>query len=200
MLAAARMELAFEGEVDGGGAVVKGARLGGLARAYASAATAGRTSFQGLFGLTDESATSFAFVEPQWSMATAGASLASTWATRTTPVAQLFAVACGAHSYLAAAALQNKYYALGFKGGAVEKRASLTAQMTAAREAALVAVAHMKASTGKVPERVIAEFHHAEELREGPDGDKLLALSSYWRTSFAAALGDALLVGSVAAH
>jgi hypothetical protein len=35
---------------------------------------------------------------------------------------------------------------------------------------------------------VIAEFQHAEELREGPDLDKLAALSSYWRASFAAEL------------
>jgi uncharacterized protein len=192
MLAAARMELAFEGTVDGGGAALDGARLAELARGYASAASAGRAYFQGLVGLTDEGAASFAFVEPQWATASAGAALAATWAGKTTPVAQLFAVASGAHAALAAAALQNKYYALGFKDGAIQRRAALSAQMTSAREAALAAVARVKAATGKVPERVIAEFHHAEELREGPDADKLLALSSYWRASFAAALAAEL--------
>ncbi len=188
MLAAARMELAFEGSIEGGGPTVDGARVAGLARAYASAASAGRAYFQGLVGLDDEHAPSFAFVEPQWATASAGATLAAAWVDKKTPVAQLFAVASGAHAYLASASLQNKYYALGFKNGTIERRAALSAQMTAAREAALAAVARVKAATGKVPERVIAEFHHAEELREGPDGDKLLALSSYWRASFAAEL------------
>jgi len=143
-------------------------------------------------GLTDDSAASFAFVEPQWATASAGAALAATWAGKTTPVAQLFAVASGAHAVLAAAALLNKYEALGFKDGAYPRRAALSAQITAAREAAL---AKMKAFLGKVPERVIAEFHHAEELREGPDPDKLLALSSYRRASFAAVLTVELGLG-----
>jgi hypothetical protein len=188
MLAAARMELAFEGNAEAGGDVVDTARLAELARAYASAASAGRVYFQSLVGLDDDSSASFAFVEPQWATASAGAALAASYAGKTTTVEQLFAVASGGHAYLAASALQNKYDALGFKDGALQRRAALSAQMTAAREAALSSVARVKAATGKVPHRVIAEFQHAEELREGPDLDKLAALSSYWRASFAAEL------------
>jgi hypothetical protein len=188
MLAAARMELAFEGNAEAGGDVVDTARLSELARAYASAASAGRVYFQSLVGLDDDSSASFAFVEPQWATASAGASLAASYAGKPSTVEQLFAVASGGHAYLAASALQNKYDALGFKDGALQRRGALTAQMTAAREAALASVARVKAATGKVPHRVIAEFQHAEELREGPDLDKLAALSSYWRASFAAEL------------
>ena len=104
------------------------------------------------------------------------------------PALQLLAVASGSHAYRSAAALQNKYYALGYKDGAIGRRVALTAQMSAAREAALAGVARVKAVTGRVPSRVVTEFNHAEQMREGSDDDKIAALSAYWRASFAAEL------------
>ena len=64
--------------------------------------------------------------------------------------------------------------------------------MNAARDAALAGVARVKASSGRIPVRLITSFHHAEELREGTDADKLEALTSYWHTSFAAELAAEL--------
>ncbi len=192
MLAAARMEIAFAGDTEAGGAPVRDDKLADTARAYASAASAGRAYFQSLVGLDDDNSPAFAFREPGWATASAGALIAASFAGRPSPAEQLFAVASGGHAYLSAATLQNKYYALDFRDGAIGKRAALTAQMTAAREAALAAVARVKAASGRVPVRLVTSFQHAEELREGSDLDKLTALASYWHTSFAAELAAEL--------
>ena len=192
MLAGARMELAFAGNAEAGGDTLRAQQLGDVARAYASAASAGRAYFQSLVGLDDASGPAFAFQEPLWATASAGSSLAARYAGQPTTIEQLFAVAAGSHAYLASAALQNKFYALDFKDGAIQHRAALSAQMSAAREAALAGVARVKAALGRVPVRVVVEFNHAEELREGDDNDKLDALAAYWRTSFAAELAAEL--------
>lgn len=190
-LAAARIELAFA-TIETGGRPVRSDKLPSLAKAYASAAAAGRAYFQSLVGLDDASSPSFAFVEPAWATASSGTAIAGSLADSSAPAVQLVAVASGAHAYLESAALQNKYYALGYKDGAIQRRVALTAEMTAAREAALAAVARVKASTGRVPARVITEFNFGEQFREGSDDDKIDALSAYWRASFAAELAAEL--------
>ncbi len=190
-LAAARMELAFA-TVETGGGPVRTDKLGSMARAYASAAAAGKAYFQALVGLDDESSAGFAFTEPVWATASSGAVFAANLADSPQPAVQLVAVASGAHAYLSSAALQNKYYALGYKDGAISRRVALTAEMAAAREAALAGVARVKKTAGRVPSRVITEFNFAEQLREGSDDDKIEALSAYWRASFAAELAAEL--------
>lgn len=190
-LASARMELAFA-TPETGGKAIRADKLPDLARAYASAASAGQAYFQALVGLDDASSASFAFVEPAWATASQGTMLAAGLADAPHPAVQLVAVASGAHAYLSSAALQNKYYALGYKDGAIGRRVALTAEMSAARETALAGVARVKATTGKVPSRVVTEFNFAEQLREGSDDDKIDALSAYWRASFAAELAAEL--------
>lgn len=190
-LASARMELAFA-TTETGGKSIQTAKLGNLARAYASAAAAGRAYFQALIGLDDASSAGFAFVEPAWATASAGTTLAANLAENPAPAVQLVAIASGAHAYLQSAALQNKYYALGYKDGAIVRRVALTAEMAAARETALAAIARVKTQTTKVPSRVVTEFQLGEQLREGSDDDKIEALSAYWRASFAAELAAEL--------
>ncbi|MDP2343899.1 MAG: S16 family serine protease [Deltaproteobacteria bacterium] len=187
-LASARMDIAFANADEAGAGKVRAEKLPDMARAYASAAAAGRAYFQSLLGIDDASSAAFAFNEPVWATASVGAIIAANLADKPEAALQLLAVASGSHAYLSAAALQNKYYALGYKDGAIGRRVALTAQMAAAREAALAGVARVKATTGRVPSRVVTEFNHAEQMREGSDDDKISALSAYWRASFAAEL------------
>jgi hypothetical protein len=187
-LAAARMDTAFSGEAEHGGALVTSERLASVAKGYASAAAAGRAYFQALVGLTDESASTFAFAEPSWATASMGTTLAGAFADKGTDIERTIALAAGAKAYLSSAALQNKYYALEYRDGVIGRRAALTAQMDEARSSALSAAATLKASTGIMPSRVIIEFNQGEELREGSDDDKIHALSAYWRATFAASV------------
>jgi uncharacterized protein len=187
-LAAARMDIAFGGAAEQGGAAVQPTTLQALARGYASAASAGKSYFQALVGLDDASSAAFSFLEPGWATASMGTQLAAGFSAKESDLERIIALAAGAEAYLSAAALQNKYYALEYKSGVIGRRAALTAQLTAAREGALVAAAAVKAATGVVPQRIVTEFNQAEELREGSDDDKIDALSAYWRASFAAEL------------
>jgi hypothetical protein len=139
-------------------------------------------------GLDDASSAAFSFLEPGWATASMGTQLAAGFSAKESDLERIIALAAGAEAYLSAAALQNKYYALEYKSGVIGRRAALTAQLTAAREGALVAAAAVKAATGVVPQRIVTEFNQAEELREGSDDDKIDALSAYWRASFAAEL------------
>ncbi len=186
-LASARMDIAFA-TTEAGGRNVHMDKLPNMARAYASAAAAGRAYVQSLLGIDDASSAGFAFQEPVWATASAGAGLAANLANQASPALQLLAVASGSHAYLSSSALQNKYYALAYKDGVIGRRVALTAQMSAARDAALAGVARVKATTGRVPSRVVIEFNLAEQMREGGDDDKISALSAYWRASFAAEL------------
>ncbi len=187
-LAAARMDTAFAGEAEHGGAQVSSEGLGSVAKGYASAAAAGRAYFQALVGLSDADAGTFAFAEPSWATASMGTTLASAFADKGSDVEKTIALAAGAKAYLSSAALQNKYYALEYKGGVIGRRAALTAQMNQARSSALAAAAALKTGTGVLPSRVIVEFNQGEELREGSDDDKIDALSAYWRATFAASV------------
>ena len=192
-IAAARMDMAFVGEAEKGGAAVTPDRLASVAKAYASAASAGKAYFQVLVGLDDSSSPGFAFVEPRWATASMGTDLAAMLADREGATERVVAVAAGGQAYLSAAALQNKYYSLEYKDGVIGRRPALTAQMTAARDNAMAAAADVQRLTGKVPSRIVMEFAQAEELREGSDDDKIDALSAYWRASFAAELLAELL-------
>jgi len=187
-LAAARMDIAFGGAAEQGGAAVQTGTLQALARGYASAASAGKSYFQSLVGLDEASSSSFSFLEPRWATAAMGTQLAAGFSAKESDLERIIALAAGAEAYLSAAALQNKYYALEYKNGVIGRRAALTAQIAAAREGALIAAASVKAATGLLPQRIVTEFNQAEELREGSDDDKIEALSAYWRASFAAEL------------
>ena len=190
-LGAARMDLAYASD-EGGGSTVRVEKLPDLARAYASAAAAGRAYFQSLLSIDEASSAAFAFREPLWATASAGATIAANLAEQAAPAVQLLAVASGGHAYVSAAVLQNKYYALNYKDGAVGRPAALRAQMLAGRRAALAGIARVKATTGRVPSGVITEFNHGEQMSKGDDDDKIAALAAWWRATFAAELAAAI--------
>lgn len=187
-LAAARMDIAFCGAAEKGGAPVRPATVQALARGYASAASAGKSYFQALVGIDEASSAAFSFIEPSWATAAMGTQLAAGFSAKESDLERIIALAAGAEAYLSAAALQNKYCALGYKSGVIGRRAALTAQIEAAREGALIAAAAVKSATGILPRRIVTEFNQGEELREGSDDDNIEALSAYWRASFAAEL------------
>lgn len=187
-LAAARMDIAFGGTAEKGGAAVTSTRLQSVAKAYASAASAGKTYFQSLVGLDEAASSAFSFVEPSWATASMGTAMSAGFANTDTDIGRIIALAAGAEAWLSSSALQNKYYALEYKGGVIGRRPALTAQLAAARDNALIAAAAMRDATGVMPQRIVTEFTRAEELREGSDDDKIDALSAYWRASLAAGL------------
>ena len=188
-LAGARMDLAFSSAAEQGGpAASSSSRLTSLARAYASGASAGKVYFQALVGLDDAASASFAFAEPAWATASAGADLAASFANKPDDVDHVLALAAGAQAFLSSAGLQNKYYALEYKNGVVGRASALTAELASARETALASSAEVQQLTGTVPTRIIAEFNRGEDMRGGSDDDKLEALNAYWRASFAADL------------
>lgn len=191
-LAAARMDIAFGGTSEQGGAPVHPERLASLAKAYASASAAGKAYFQAIVGLEESASGAFAFAEPRWATASMGTQLAADFAGRDGAVERVIALAAGAEGYLSSAALQNKYYALEYKQGVIARRPALTAQLAAARAGALAAAGDLQRLTGVLPSRVVTEFNYAEELREGSDDDKLDALAAYGRTAFAAELAAEL--------
>ncbi len=103
---------------------------------------------------------------------------------------KLVQLAFGARAYLGAAGLINKYYCLGAtlneKGEAnLHNREALRYQIEAARRRAAEAAGRSMTLAGLIPASARLEYQRASALAMGSsDDEKLLALRSYWTSTF----------------